>query len=141
MCTVIFRKPRVERACTALASPRCNLANTVSPSFSINTRKASHAIYNTFAHLSSRFMVSAIKLCPVRFRAPRVFSQQGYVGYRAASNQKHDAITAGGPTSVAPSIAEKYRSPGNFYDSANSLCNRPVVPMMDYPIRFLEILR
>lgn len=80
----------------------------------IEYTKASRAIYATCCVF---FMVSAIKLCPVRFRARGCTGgRQGYVGYRAASNQKRDAIRAEDPTSVAPLIAEKYRSE-NCYGS------------------------
>lgn len=62
------------------------------------------------------FMVSKIKLCPVRFRAWG-YRQQGYIGYRPASNQKQRDKRQ--RISVAISVASLINKKlifKNFYD-------------------------
>ena len=118
---------RVERSENRVKGPRAvgdvrrrQLARTIS----VEIVLSSHGILalsgtqrhlaRSTRHVASFCMVSAIKLCPVRFRARgcSVGKDMSVIGLLRTRNAT--AITAEDPTSVAPSIAEKYRSPRSF---------------------------
>lgn len=90
------------------------------------------------------FMVSATKLCPVKFRTWGCTGGKDMSVIRLLRTRNATVITARGPTSTATLIAEIYQFPRTFavWESQRFqpvACNRLVAPMMNWLIRFLEI--